>query len=134
MSVSYEYKVIPAPQRGRSGKGVRGTPAKFANEMMHLMNELGAEGWEYLRADTLPCEERQGLTGKQVTFQHILVFRRPMQGSRMIGMDRPMKTIGYQGPGDLTALPVPGDQNGILGILRQRKTGATYSAKDVAAE
>lgn len=133
MATQYEYKVIPAPQRGRSGKGVRGVSAKFANEMMHIMNELGEEGWEYLRADTLPCEERQGLTGKQVTFQHILVFRRPMEGRLMFGANRPMKTIGYQGPTELTALPAPGDQNGIIGILRQRKAAAA-NGKDVAAE
>jgi hypothetical protein len=42
------------------------------------MNRLGAEGWEYLRADTLPCEERVGFTGRQTTFQHMLIFRRAL--------------------------------------------------------
>lgn len=72
----YEYKVIPAPKKPGKIKGVRGTEAKFAAEMSRLMNELGAEGWEYQRSDTLPCEERQGLTGKTTTFQNMLVFRR----------------------------------------------------------
>jgi hypothetical protein len=40
------------------------------------MNELGAEGWEYQRAETLPCDERRGLTGRVETTQHVLVFRR----------------------------------------------------------
>ncbi len=42
------------------------------------MNEMGGDGWEYLRADTLPCEERQGLTGKTVKYHSMLVFRRPV--------------------------------------------------------
>ena len=45
-------------------------------QLTQLMNDLAREGWEYLRADTLPCEERSGLTGKSTTFQNLLVFRR----------------------------------------------------------
>lgn len=72
----YEYKVVPAPKRGLKAKGVKGTDARFANALQSVMNDLGAEGWEYQRADTLPCEERQGLTGRSTTFQNMLVFRR----------------------------------------------------------
>ncbi|MDV7141961.1 hypothetical protein R3X27_04615 [Tropicimonas sp. TH_r6] len=72
----YEYKVMPAPEKGRKGKGVKGPRERFANALETLMNELGAEGWEYLRADTLPNEERSGLTGSSTTYQNMLVFRR----------------------------------------------------------
>lgn len=75
----FEYKVVPAPVRGEKAKGLKGTQARFAHALSTLMNELGAEGWEYQRADTLPCEERQGLTGKTTTFQNMLVFRRPLE-------------------------------------------------------
>lgn len=74
----FEYKVVPAPMRGLKAKGVKGTPARFANALETLMNELGAEGWEYQRTDTLPVEERQGLTGKTTNFQNMLVFRRAL--------------------------------------------------------
>ncbi|WP_428539635.1 hypothetical protein [Profundibacter sp.] len=40
------------------------------------MNELGADGWEYQRSDTLPSEERSGLRGKTTIFHNMLVFRR----------------------------------------------------------
>ena len=40
------------------------------------MNALGAEGWEYQRSETLPSEERSGLTRRVTTFQNMLVFRR----------------------------------------------------------
>lgn len=73
---NYEYRVVAAPRKGKSGKGVKGSAAKFANAISGLMNEMAAEGWDYLRADTLPCEERQGLTSKTVKYHSMLVFRR----------------------------------------------------------
>lgn len=72
----YEYKVVPAPRRGDKIRGAKGTEARFAATLEAIMNPLGADGWEYIRADTLPCEERVGLTGKTTTFQNMLVFRR----------------------------------------------------------
>ncbi len=72
----FEYKVIPAPRRGEKARGVKTTEERFALALTHLMNELGAEGWEYVRADALPCDERVGLTGTKTSFQNVLVFRR----------------------------------------------------------
>ena len=74
----FEYKAVPAPHTGKSGKGIKGTTAKFANHLTQVINEMAAEGWEYLRADTLPCEERSGLTSKVTKFQNVLVFRREL--------------------------------------------------------
>jgi len=75
---AYEYKVIPAPKKGIKAKGLRKGEARFAKALETVMNEFGAEGWEYQRTDTLPLEERQGLTGKTTSFQNLLVFRRPV--------------------------------------------------------
>ncbi len=75
----YEYKVIPAPLKGQKAKGVRSTQARFANAVEIVMNEQAAEGWEYQRTDTLPCEERQGLRARVTVFQNLLVFRRTLQ-------------------------------------------------------
>jgi hypothetical protein len=72
----YEYQVVPAPRRGEKARGAKTTEERFALALTRLMNDLGRDGWEYLRADTLPCEERAGLTGKTTAFQHMLVFRR----------------------------------------------------------
>lgn len=73
---NYEYKVVPAPKKGLKGRGIKGAEARFAHALMTVMNELGAEGWEYQRSDTLPCQERTGLRGRSTTFQNMLVFRR----------------------------------------------------------
>ncbi len=74
----YEYKVIPAPRRGEKAKGARSVAEKFGVALANVMNAQAKDGWEYQRADTLPCEERVGLTGSATHFQHMLVFRRAM--------------------------------------------------------
>ena len=75
---AYEYKVIPAPRRGEKAKGARSVPERFAVALTQAMNDLARDGWEYLRADTLPCDERVGLTGTATHFQNMLVFRRAL--------------------------------------------------------
>ncbi len=75
----FEYKVVPAPKKGLRVKGARSAEARFAAALMEIMNELGAEGWEYQRSDTLPCEMRQGLSRKTTVFQNLLVFRREIR-------------------------------------------------------
>ncbi len=74
--VRYEYKVIPAPAKGLKAPGVKGAEARFAHALEQRMNEMAAEGWDYLRADILPSEERQGLTSTQTVYRSVLVFRR----------------------------------------------------------
>ena len=73
---AFEYKAIPAPVRGTKAKGVKTTEDRFALSLTEAINEMAAEGWDYVRAETLPCEERKGLTGTQTTFQNLLIFRR----------------------------------------------------------
>ena len=80
----YEYKVIPAPKKGQRSKGVRGSENRFAHALQSVMNDQAADGWEYLRNDTLPCEERKGLRGKTTTYQNMLVFRRVIETSKAV--------------------------------------------------
>ncbi|WP_281984150.1 DUF4177 domain-containing protein [Thalassorhabdomicrobium marinisediminis] len=72
----FEYKVVPCPRKGLKAKGVKGAEAQFAHAMQTAMNEQAAEGWTYLRTDTWPMDERQGLTGKTTSFQTMMVFQR----------------------------------------------------------
>lgn len=80
----YEFKVVPAPRRGERARGYKTTEDRFALALTLMMNEFGAEGWDYVRADALPCEERVGLTGTKTTFQNMLVFRRPIAEARAL--------------------------------------------------
>ncbi|MDR9394463.1 MAG: DUF4177 domain-containing protein [Roseovarius sp.] len=77
---AFEYKVIPAPAKGRKAPGVKGAEARFAHGLQEVMNEMARDGWEYLRADILPSEERQGLASTHTVYRSVLVFRRPAGG------------------------------------------------------
>lgn len=75
----YEYKVVPAPNKGLKGKNVKGAEARFSHALQELMNGLSGYGWEYQRAETLPSIERTGLTGSTTEWRNVLVFRRPRE-------------------------------------------------------
>jgi hypothetical protein len=77
----YEYKVLPAPTRGEKVKGAKSPEARFAHAIEAELNRVGAEGWEYLRADLLPSEERSGLTGSTTHWRTLLIFRRARAAS-----------------------------------------------------
>ncbi|GAA0300990.1 DUF4177 domain-containing protein [Rhodovulum strictum] len=82
----YEYKVLPAPERGKRVKGTNGAADRFALALTEILNAMAAEGWEYQRAESLPCTERKGLTGRIEVTQNLLVFRR----ARPEGTARPL--------------------------------------------
>lgn len=100
----YEYKVVPAPTKGLKAKGVKSPEARFALAVEELMNRLGAEGWEYLRADLLPSDERSGLTGSTVNWRNLLVFRRLKEGAAEAFQPRLIEAPDPTAP----APPLPG--------------------------
>lgn len=85
---AFEYRVVPAPMRGDKERGLKTGAERFAHALGQLMNEMAREGWEYWRAETLPAEERQGLTSKTTVFHNLLVFR------RALGADAPAGAAG----------------------------------------
>lgn len=72
----FEYRVIPAPAKGEKDRGLKTGAERFAHALTRAMNDMARDGWEYLRADTLPAEERSGLTSKTTVYHNLLVFRR----------------------------------------------------------
>ena len=75
---SYEYTVIPAPARGEKAKGAKTGIDRFAATLSDVLNEMARDGWEYVRAETLPAEERSGLTSRSTVYHNLLVFRRAL--------------------------------------------------------
>ena len=73
---THEYKVLPAPSKGRKGPGIKGAEARFAHALEALINEMAADGWYYQRSDMLPHEQRQGIRSSQTTYRSVLVFCR----------------------------------------------------------
>jgi len=106
----FEYKVVPAPRRGEKSRGLKTTEDRFALALTNLMNTLGAEGWDYVRADALPCDERAGLTGGiKTSFQNMLVFRRGLAAGTATETQVPILRIA-QGTGaevQIDSPPVP---------------------------
>jgi len=73
----YEYKVIPAPRKAVRVKGAKGFTARFASALEIALNELAIQGWEYVRAESLPVDERQGLSMRKTeSYQNVLIFRK----------------------------------------------------------
>ncbi len=110
----YEYNVVPAPRRGEKARGVKTTEDRFALALATLMNTLGRDGWEYLRADTLPVDERTGLTGTKTSFQNMLVFRRPVDEAkaeaappRLVVAEPAPAPAPKLGPAEVPAGPAP---------------------------
>jgi hypothetical protein len=85
LSLNYEYRVIPAPRRAPRARGLS-CEDRFAQSLANVMNDMGSEGWEYVRADTLPLDERAGLTGgTKTSYLNMLVFRRViLRGAHML--------------------------------------------------
>lgn len=76
LMTAYEYNVVPAPERGDKAKGAKTASERFSLALTDELNRMAADGWEYLRAEILPSEERSGLTGRVTVYHNMLVFRR----------------------------------------------------------
>ncbi|SES15320.1 hypothetical protein SAMN04490244_106159 [Tranquillimonas rosea] len=75
----YEYRVIAAPKAAPKAKGVKGVDERFALAMAEAINNEAAAGWEYVRAESLPCAASGGFLSRkkrEETMQHMLIFRR----------------------------------------------------------
>ena len=72
----FEYKVVPAPTRGDKVRGVKQPEARFANSVEAVLNRMAEGGWEYVRAEMLPSEERSGISKTTREWRNLLIFRR----------------------------------------------------------
>lgn len=80
----WEYKVVPTPRRPKKAKGVKGDPDRFAYALAEAINEVAAEGWEFVKTETLPMESKPGVFKARVeVFQTLMFFRRPVAGSEV---------------------------------------------------
>ncbi|MBO9450187.1 DUF4177 domain-containing protein [Tropicibacter sp. R16_0] len=99
----YEYKVVPAPSKGTKAKGVKTPEGRFALTVEQLLNQMGADGWEFQRAELLPSDERSGLTGSVQNWRNVLVFRRVLASG-----DTDVEGADATTEDDMVATPVPG--------------------------
>jgi hypothetical protein len=71
----YEYKVVPAPDRAERIKGMKRPEDRFAHKIEGLLNDMATAGWSFLRAESLPSEERHLLRSQSV-MRSLLIFYR----------------------------------------------------------
>lgn len=98
---AYEYTVLPAPNRGEKIRNARSGAERFAHALATEINRMAQAGWEYVRAETLPCEERSGLTSRTTVYHNLLVFRRPLAPAQVqqdVGTQRPLAASHEAGP------------------------------------
>lgn len=77
----YEYKVTPAPRRPKKMKGLRSAEA-FAATLAEAINLAAREGWEYVRAESLPALEGGGWFRRaSETVETVLIFRRARESA-----------------------------------------------------
>jgi len=153
----YEYKCVAAPRRTKTFKGVRSHEDLFAAVLAEIMNNMAAEQWEYLRAESLPCEEKTGLTSRVEGYQSVLVFRRPIVAAQKFFEAPPTRQIELHEVSedktehdvvfttsnnsavvtpislDMQETDEPTTPAGVLGILRNRKARLTRAKQDANA-
>ncbi|MEM9715601.1 MAG: DUF4177 domain-containing protein [Pseudomonadota bacterium] len=98
----YEYKVIPAPRRGKRSRGAKGPAGRFAYALEDAINQLAVDGWEFVRAETLGADEREGVMRRKIeTFHGVLVFRRAVSAENPAQVATPTPNI----PAPVVAAP-----------------------------
>ncbi len=120
LSLNYEYRVVPAPRRAAKVKTARSSEERFAQSLCTLMNDLGREGWEYVRSDTLPMDERAGLTSTKTSYFNMLVFRRVIVRNTATFTDKGADVDGSDlGPND-AFFPAPKPLRSLPSVFGQR--------------
>lgn len=72
----YEYIAVSAPTRGEKVKDAKTPTDRYARAVTVELNRMAAEGWDYVRAEILPSEERSGLAGRSTVYHNLLIFRK----------------------------------------------------------
>ncbi|WP_204113695.1 DUF4177 domain-containing protein [Shimia biformata] len=132
----YEYKVVPAPMKGKKAKGIKTAEDRFAFALEDVMNQMAADGWEFQRSETLPSQERSGLTSSTTQFRSVMVFRRPSSDDisgfepRVLDMPDVAKLAAPEGDGDSAS----DGENGTLILRHPTKTGDGPQTSDDAPD
>lgn len=125
----YEYKVVPAPTKGTKARGVKTPQGRFAHSVETVLNAMGAEGWEYLRAELLPSDERSGLTGTTTNWRNVLVFRRALPEGAEKGFEP--RLVAVTGP---ESLPDTGEDEKEPPVLYSRSGFHPEDAADTGED
>jgi hypothetical protein len=73
----YEYRVIPAPAKPVQGKKGIGESDRFASIFAEMLNDMGREGWLYVRTDTVTERHGRWPFRRWTETRELVVFQRP---------------------------------------------------------
>ena len=76
---SYEFQVVPAPERVRKLTDLKKDQDKFCATVTDVLTDMGLAGWEFVGAETLPFQQRRMLMFPRVADKTCLVFRREIK-------------------------------------------------------
>ena len=75
--MTYEYKCVAAPERAKRRRGARGRTERVAAALEDVIRENAVDGWEYMRTDLVPIEEKSTWFSRaHEVHRAVLVFRR----------------------------------------------------------
>lgn len=123
----YEYRVMPAPTKAKRGRFMRGAAQRFADRLEQIFNEMGSEGWEYVRTDTLPNEQRSGMTATTITYRNMLVFRRVIADTAAPQIEHQVQEapMALEAPKESPFLEVPKEELPDVPLASHEQIGAT---------
>ena len=105
---AYEYKTVAAPRRAGRYRGVARGAESFARTIEEMLSTESVDGWEFLRAENLPCEEKHGwLSRRETVFHSVLVFRRVREQVRPLAAERDWAEPGFAEPAPAFQRPAP---------------------------
>lgn len=108
--MAFEYKTVGGPERGKRKRGCKTASERVAAAMEELIRAEAADGWEYVRTDLVPVEERTSWLGRRQTLHcAVLVFRRETGGGAQsrAALSRKAARIFAQAEGDGAAAEPP---------------------------
>lgn len=73
----YEYRVIPAPAKPARGRDAGGASDGFASIFAETLNDMGREGWLYVRTDAVTERHGRWPFRRWTETRELLVFQRP---------------------------------------------------------
>jgi hypothetical protein len=75
--MAFEYKCVGAPERPKRLRGTRSRSDRVALAMQEIISAEAVDGWEYLRTDLVPVEEKAGFFSRtQEVNRAVMIFRR----------------------------------------------------------
>jgi hypothetical protein len=79
----FEYKCVGGPERPKRLRGAWSRSDRVALAMQDIISAEAVEGWEYLRTDLVPVEEKPGFFSRtHEVHRAVLVFRRESDTAR----------------------------------------------------